>query len=60
MKTNPRIQALKGWFILTQNERLLVAAILSIALIGLVVKFFYLKKEKPEIFEPEGLPTQLK
>lgn len=43
------------WFGLTANERMYVAVVLLIALIGLVARYSHLKRERAEPFDPAEL-----
>jgi hypothetical protein len=48
---------LKSWFDFAPEERLLLAGILAIALIGLTARYMYLTRQQPEICQPSGLPA---
>ncbi len=43
------------WFGLTASERLYIAVVLLIALIGLAARYAHLKKERSEPFDPAEL-----
>ncbi|MBN1268338.1 MAG: hypothetical protein JXB04_02025 [Kiritimatiellae bacterium] len=45
---------LRAWFALTEQERWFIAGILLIALVGITARYFHLKGEKAEPYEPEG------
>lgn len=46
---------LRAWFDLTAQERVLVAGILAIALVGVAARYLYLRSEKAEVYTPAGL-----
>ncbi len=46
---------LRAWFFLTYHERLFLAGILVILLIGIVARYFHLKGENPNPYNPKGL-----
>ncbi|MFH0953364.1 MAG: hypothetical protein V1873_03445 [Verrucomicrobiota bacterium] len=46
---------LRAWFDLTADERKFVAGILVIAVIGLAARYFHLKNQKAEPYQPEGV-----
>ena len=45
----------RAWFSLTRQEQLLLSAVLAIILVGVTARYFHLKNEKPEPYDPEGI-----
>lgn len=43
---------LRAWFSMTADERLVVAGILAIALVGLSARYWHLKHQQAEPYEP--------
>ena len=43
---------LRAWFSMTPDERLVIAGVLTIALVGLSARYWHLKHLKPEPYEP--------
>ena len=43
---------LRAWFAMTPDERLVVAGILAIALVGLSARYWHLKHQRAEPYEP--------
>ena len=46
---------LRSWFVLTKEERIALATVLVIALIGLLARYQHLKNQKPESTEKQEL-----
>ena len=44
-------------FALTREEKLLLATVLGVALVGLVARYVHLRGLKPEPYTPPNLPT---
>ena len=42
----------RAWFTMTPDERLFVAGILAIALVGLSARYWHLKHQQAEPYEP--------
>ena len=43
---------MRPWFAMTERERVLTAGIGLILLIGAAARYFYLKKQTPEAYDP--------
>ena len=46
---------LRASFWLTKQEQRYILAICALALLGIAVRYFYLKKEIPEVYTPAGI-----
>jgi hypothetical protein len=51
------LKTVKPWFILTTEERLFVAGIVGILLIGLIARYAYLAGQQAEPYEPAAGQT---
>jgi len=47
----------RAWFALTAGERMFIAGILTIILIGLAWRHVHLRSEQAEFYEPTGVET---
>ena len=50
-----RLARLRFWLLLTGSERLWLAAILAIFLIGVAARWWHLARERPDPYVPEGM-----
>ena len=50
---------IRAWFGLTRNEKWFLFTVLSIALIGSIARYFYLKNQQTRPYYPEGLKSQV-
>lgn len=52
-------RVMRPWFAMTERERMLTAGIGLILLIGAAARYFYLKKQTPEAYDPpQAVQTQ--
>ena len=49
------LRQLSYLFTLTHEERLFLAGVLAIAVVGIAARYWHLKQEKPEPYQPEGV-----
>ncbi len=47
----------RSWFALTEAERLWVAALAAILLVGMVARHAHRKRERADRYDPAGLPA---
>ncbi len=55
MKKKIEQNFLHAWFAMTHHERLFLGGILLILLVGITARYFHLKNEKPERYDPFAL-----
>ncbi len=46
---------LRSWFMLTADEKKVLAGIAAIVLVGLAARYLHLRNEQPEPYQPAGL-----
>ena len=46
---------LRSWFMLTADEKKVLAGIVAIVLVGLAARYLHLRNEQPEPYQPAGL-----
>ncbi|HPF98668.1 MAG TPA: hypothetical protein PLE77_01270 [Kiritimatiellia bacterium] len=50
---------LRSWFMLTADERKVLAGIVAIVLVGLIARHLHLRNERPEPYQPAGLERDI-
>lgn len=46
---------LRSWFMLTADEKKVLAGIATVVLVGLIARYLHLRGERPEPYQPAGL-----
>jgi len=49
------LRQLSYLFTLTREEQVFLAGVLAIAIVGIAARYWHLKQEKPEPYQPEGV-----
>ena len=49
------LRQLSYLFTLTREEQIFLAGVLAIALVGMAARYWHLKQEKPEPYQPDGM-----
>ena len=49
------LRQLSYLFTLTREEQVFLAGVLAIALVGIAARYWHLRHEKPEAYQPEGV-----
>lgn len=52
---NKKTSPLQASFWLTEQEKRYIIIICAIFMLGLIARYWYLKQDKPEVYEPAGL-----
>ena len=56
--THKKPSPLQAGFWLTDQEKRYVLVICSLVLLGMAVRYFYLKNENPKVYTPAGLKEE--
>lgn len=46
---------LRNWFVLTADEKRVIALIVAIAIVGVIARYLHLRGERADAYEPQGL-----
>ena len=63
MKAKKRLEfdwgGLRSWFMLTADERKVLAGIIAVVLVGLIARYLHLRNERPVPYQPAGLEREI-
>ncbi|MBN1674817.1 MAG: hypothetical protein JXR37_27475 [Kiritimatiellae bacterium] len=57
-KWPPVRAAIGAWFYLTERERWALFVVLALALLGVVARYWHLRRSESEPYQPAGLPAE--